>query len=72
MMWEDNYMNTPNISTASELGKAAFAAGRKSVPIHDPALMALLKEVWAAKLSANPYMSAWSKAWHAANASAPY
>jgi hypothetical protein len=50
------------------LGKKAFEDGRKSIPIHDPALMRLLKKH---PDLAVPVMDAWSKGFHRANAAAP-
>jgi len=56
-------------SKAKELGKAAFEAGLTAVPIHDPALVAML----TGKKSGESVhiLKAWSEGWTKANLAAP-
>lgn len=59
------------LKAASAAGKAAFERGAKAIPIHDPALMQILRENPGEMGACIPFLDAWSKAWHSANVAAP-
>lgn len=66
--WSNGWLDAaPTDTTAYELGKAAFAAGRTCVPIHDAALMGHIKT----GVDRAAACHAWGKAWTAANLAAP-
>ena len=56
---------------ALELGKQAFLGGKTSVPIHDKALMDLLRSTISIPgeyfNNTLPLLEAWSKGWHQEN-----
>jgi hypothetical protein len=58
------------VKKASELGKAAFKAGKKAVPAQDPELVKLLKGLTAGE-GFGDVTKAWAKAFNEANAAEP-
>lgn len=60
------------LARAEEMGRKAFAAGKKSTPAQDPEFSS-----WVMKLSTGepssitPYLTAWVRGWQQANADAP-
>lgn len=55
------------LDRAAELGKAAFHADKKCVPVWDKELVEIVKQ----GAPAADLFQAWSDAWHAENAKAP-
>lgn len=65
-----NEKTKSKVQIAAELGAAAFAAGKPSVPALDPALKALL--VGNRIGEGMEILTAWTQAWHKANVAQPF
>lgn len=62
-------MRTREVKEIQELGRKAFAAGRKRIPAWDVELMALCKGETFQTI--DRFMSAWLYGWDQANLAAP-
>jgi hypothetical protein len=62
-------VKSEKVIQAEEMGRAAFAAGKKAIPAHDASFLPLLSGNQVGE--GLPLLDAWIRGWHTANAQRP-
>lgn len=62
-------LNKTPVMIAEDMGRSAFRAGKKCIPVHDKAFMAFLTEISPVVGEGLVYLKAWHKGWTSENLS---